>query len=396
MSATVSVTVNGTKYDVQDVEPRMLLSDFLRDTLGLTGTHVGCEHGVCGACTVLVNGDSIRSCLMLAVQANGAEITTVEGLGTPETLNVLQAQFREHHGLQCGFCTPGMLMTGEDLLRKYPLATDDEIREGLSGNLCRCTGYQNIVAAIRAAAGKRAEKSIYVSGADRSETIDLPVSSALIRHKQGNVLFDTGCHPSVVDHAEARWGTLAKVMKPLMGANETLLPSLACVGMEPGDIDIVVNSHFHPDHCGCNQFFRKATILAHAKEIEAAQAPGAEAAGYLRADWDYGQPIEALNGERDLFDDGSVVLVPLPGHTPGTLGALVGLDRDGQFLLASDSVSLRQNLDADTAPRNTWNVDEQLKTFAEVRRIERAGATVICGHDDQQWKSLRKGSEGYE
>jgi carbon-monoxide dehydrogenase small subunit len=157
MSATVSVTVNGTKYDVQDVEPRMLLSDFLRDTLGLTGTHVGCEHGVCGACTVLVNGDSIRSCLMLAVQANGAEITTVEGLGTPETLNVLQAQFREHQGLHWGFCTPGLLMPGEDLLRKYPLATDDEIREGLSGNLCRCTGYQNIVAAIRAAAGKRAE-----------------------------------------------------------------------------------------------------------------------------------------------------------------------------------------------------------------------------------------------
>ena len=157
MSATVSVTVNGTKYDVQDVEPRMLLSDFLRDMLGLTGTHVGCEHGVCGACTVLVNGDSVRSCLMLAVQAKAAEITTVEGIGTPEQLNVLQAQFREHHGLQCGFCTPGMLMTGEDLLRKYPLATDDEIREGLSGNLCRCTGYQNIVAAIRAAAALRAE-----------------------------------------------------------------------------------------------------------------------------------------------------------------------------------------------------------------------------------------------
>ncbi|MGY3478661.1 (2Fe-2S)-binding protein [Bradyrhizobium ottawaense] len=157
MSTTVSVTVNGAKYDMPDVEPRLLLSDFLRDTLGLTGTHVGCEHGVCGACTVLVNGDSVRSCLMLAVQANGADITTVEGLGTPEALNVLQAQFREHHGLQCGFCTPGMLMTGEDLLRKYPLATDDEIREGLSGNLCRCTGYQNIVAAIRAAAAKRAE-----------------------------------------------------------------------------------------------------------------------------------------------------------------------------------------------------------------------------------------------
>ena len=155
--ANVSVTVNGEMYDVSDVEPRLLLSDFLRDRLGLTGTHVGCEHGVCGACTVLVNGDSVRSCLMLAMQAGGAEITTVEGLGSPEQLNVLQAQFREHHGLQCGFCTPGMLMTGEDLLRKYPLATDEDIREGLSGNLCRCTGYQNIVAAIRAAAAMRRE-----------------------------------------------------------------------------------------------------------------------------------------------------------------------------------------------------------------------------------------------
>jgi aerobic carbon-monoxide dehydrogenase small subunit len=153
----VSVTVNGERYDETDVEPRMLLSDFLRDRLALTGTHVGCEHGVCGACTVLVNGDSVRSCLMLAIQANGAEIVTVEGLGSPEQLNVLQAQFREHHGLQCGFCTPGMLMTGEDLLRKYPLATDEEIREGLSGNLCRCTGYQNIVAAIRSAAAMRRE-----------------------------------------------------------------------------------------------------------------------------------------------------------------------------------------------------------------------------------------------
>ncbi len=157
MTANISVTVNGETYDVPDVEPRLLLSDFLRDRLGLTGTHVGCEHGVCGACTVLVNGDSVRSCLMLAIQVNGAEIVTVEGLGSLERLNVLQAQFREHHGLQCGFCTPGMLITGEDLLRKYPLATDEDIREGLSGNLCRCTGYQNIVAAIRSAAAMRRE-----------------------------------------------------------------------------------------------------------------------------------------------------------------------------------------------------------------------------------------------
>ncbi len=247
------------------------------------------------------------------------------------------------------------------------------------------------------AAGRlRMKKSIYIPGADRAEMIDLPVSSALIRHKQGNVLFDTGCHPSVVDNAEGRWGPLAKVMKPLMTTDETLLPSLACVGLGPDDIDIVVNSHFHPDHCGCNQFFTKATILAHAREVEAAKAPGAETAGYLRLDWDTGQSIETVNGEKDLFGDASVVLLPLPGHTPGSLGALVNLDRDGPFLLASDSVSLRQHLDTDIAPRNTWSIEEQLKTYAEVRRIEKSGATVICGHDDQQWQSLRKGTEGYE
>jgi carbon-monoxide dehydrogenase small subunit len=150
----IVVTVNGRKY-AASIEPRLLLSDFIRDTIGLTGTHVGCEHGVCGACTIFVNGDSVRSCLMLAVRADGADIVTVEGLGTPEELNTIQNQFREKHGLQCGFCTPGMLMTAMDLLKKYPLPSDAEIREGLSGNLCRCTGYQNIVAAIRAAAALR-------------------------------------------------------------------------------------------------------------------------------------------------------------------------------------------------------------------------------------------------
>ena len=150
MKKDIAVTVNGRKYEAS-VEPRRLLSDFLRDTLGLTGTHVGCEHGVCGACTVFLNGDSVRSCLTLAVSVDGAGIVTVEGLGSRDQLNALQTEFREKHGLQCGFCTPGMLITGMDLLKKYPLASDEEIREGLSGNLCRCTGYQNIVAAIRAA-----------------------------------------------------------------------------------------------------------------------------------------------------------------------------------------------------------------------------------------------------
>jgi N-acyl homoserine lactone hydrolase len=242
----------------------------------------------------------------------------------------------------------------------------------------------------------RLKKSIYDRSADRSETFEAPVSSALIRHKQGNVLFDTGCHPSVVEHGEERWGSLMKVMTPVMGAQDTLLPNLACVGINPDDIDVVVNSHFHPDHCGCNEFFRKATIIAHTKEIEAAKAPGAETAGYLRADWDHGQKADAVDGERDLFGDGKLVLIPLPGHTPGTLGASVNLDRDGSFLLVSDAVSLRANLDADTVPRNTWNAEALLKSFAEIRRVEKSGATIVCGHDDAQWQGLRKGAEAYE
>jgi carbon-monoxide dehydrogenase small subunit len=154
-SREITVTVNGTVH-AASVEPRLLLADFLRSTLGLTGTHVGCEHGVCGACTVLVDGDSARACLMLAVQADGRVVESVESLGRIGQMNALQEAFHEHHALQCGFCTPGMLMTATDLLRKYPLASDDDIRKGLSGNLCRCTGYEHIVKAIRAVLDKRA------------------------------------------------------------------------------------------------------------------------------------------------------------------------------------------------------------------------------------------------
>ncbi len=149
----ITVTVNGNAFAAA-VEPRLLLADFLRQTLGLTGTHAGCEHGVCGACTVLVDGDSARSCLMFAVQADGRIVETVESLGSIGRMNALQESFHAHHALQCGFCTPGMLMTATDLIKKYPLATDDDIREGLSGNLCRCTGYEHIVKAIRAVVDK--------------------------------------------------------------------------------------------------------------------------------------------------------------------------------------------------------------------------------------------------
>lgn len=148
----VTVTVNGALYE-REVEPRLLLSDFLRHELDLTGTHVGCEHGVCGACTILFDGEAVRSCLLLAVQAHGHELTTVEGLSdNPDNLHPLQMAFWEAHGLQCGFCTPGILMTLLPFLEENPDPSEEAIRRALSGNLCRCTGYQHIVDAVKLAA----------------------------------------------------------------------------------------------------------------------------------------------------------------------------------------------------------------------------------------------------
>ena len=151
--ASVSMTVNGQAV-TRDVEPRTLLVDFLRQHLDLTGTHVGCDTSQCGACVVHVNGESVKSCTMIALQAQGAEITTIEGLAKNGELHPMQAAFREHHALQCGFCTPGMIMSAIDLLKRNPSPSEAEIREWLEGNLCRCTGYHNIVKAISAAAAE--------------------------------------------------------------------------------------------------------------------------------------------------------------------------------------------------------------------------------------------------
>jgi aerobic-type carbon monoxide dehydrogenase small subunit (CoxS/CutS family) len=148
---TVRLKVNGMAREGR-CPPRKLLVDFLREDLALTGTHVGCEHGICGACTILFNGEAARACLLLAVQADGAELMTVEGLMRDGALHPLQEAFREHHGLQCGFCTPGMLLTALDLLRAHPEPSEDDIREGLSAVLCRCTGYHGIIKAVQAAA----------------------------------------------------------------------------------------------------------------------------------------------------------------------------------------------------------------------------------------------------
>jgi glyoxylase-like metal-dependent hydrolase (beta-lactamase superfamily II) len=181
-------------------------------------------------------------------------------------------------------------------------------------------------------------------------------------------------------------------MKP----GDNVIAALAGVGFTCDDIDVVLCSHLHADHCGCNTFFKRATFVIHAKEVAAARAPDAEATGYLASEWEQPAPIDMIDGERDLFGDGRIVLIPLPGHTPGTTGALATLDKSGTFFLASDTVSLRSTLDTGIIPRNTWNADALAKSLTEVRHIEAGGATVLCGHDDAQWATLRKGADAYE
>ena len=165
--STISATVNGRTYK-NEVEPRTLLVHYLRDQLNLTGTHVGCDTSQCGACTVLMNGISVKSCTVLAAQADGAEITTIEGLAKGTQLHPIQEGFWEKHGLQCGFCTPGMIMSAYDLLQNNPNPSEEEIRHGLEGNLCRCTGYHNIVKAVQYAAAKMRGEEVVESGAEAS------------------------------------------------------------------------------------------------------------------------------------------------------------------------------------------------------------------------------------
>lgn len=241
----------------------------------------------------------------------------------------------------------------------------------------------------------RMNKRTYFPDAARDEMFELPVSCVLLRHAQGNVLFDTGCHPDVAVNPEARLGTLAKYMNPIMPAGDHVLTSLKAIGLGPDDIDVVVCSHLHTDHCGCNEFFKKATIFVHTLEIDAANAPDAFNRGYIKADWDHPAPLQIIDRQTDIFGDGKITLIPLPGHSRGTTGALVKLERSGEFLLASDALSVRANLDQRTVPRNTLDTELFLKSLDEIAKLEAAGVQIICGHDDAQWTSLQKGPNAY-
>ena len=239
-------------------------------------------------------------------------------------------------------------------------------------------------------------KSVFVPEADRQEIFEIPVSCYLLKHPQGNVLFDTGCHPSTATDAEQRWGGMAKFMTPVSGPQDNVISQLKQLNIEPNDIDVVVNSHLHSDHCGCNAFFKKASFICHAKELEAARQEDAEKMGFLAVDWQQPMPMETIDGQKDLFNDGKIVLVPVPGHTPGMTGALVALGRSGVFFLASDSAPLQSNLDREQMPRNMWNAALASQSMTEIRKIESGGAKVLFGHDDAQHQTLRTGLEYYD
>ncbi len=241
----------------------------------------------------------------------------------------------------------------------------------------------------------RMRRGVYYPGAERDQTVDLPVSCALLKHRQGLILFDTGCHPSVATDADARWGPLARLMRPLFTTQDTVISQLPLAGVEAGDVDVVICSHLHPDHCGCNAFFPNATVLAQASEVAAARAETGPSQGYLAVEFEHPNPIKPVEGQHDLFGDGRITLLHVPGHTPGMMAAHVVLDRDGAFVLASDAVAVRAHLDRRYAPKNTWDVEQALRSIEAIAHLQRDGATVLFGHDAEQWAGLRTGAEYY-
>ncbi len=242
----------------------------------------------------------------------------------------------------------------------------------------------------------RMKRRVFVPTADRDEMIELPVIATLFRHPKGNVLFDTGCHPSVLTDAEARWGGMAKFMTPIAPPKQDVINALAGNGLKPEDIDIVINSHLHPDHCGCNEFFTRTQFFCHEAELKAGTADGAGKIGYLRAEWEHPMRLDTISNTHDVFDDSRLVTVHTPGHTPGMIGIRADLERSGEYFIVSDAVALERNLAHDEAPLNAWDADLLLASYDTIRARQNAGAKIICGHDDAQWQRLKSGPREYE
>jgi N-acyl homoserine lactone hydrolase len=249
---------------------------------------------------------------------------------------------------------------------------------------------------ILSAGRLRMRKSIYMPAESKEEMVELPVISVLLRHASGNVLFDTGCAPEAAEDPVGRWGELARVMQPIFGLGDAVINQLPRHGLTPSDIDLVICSHLHPDHCGCNSAFPRATIMANAAELAAARAEGGEKQGYLPQEWNIPQGYSAFDGPKDLFGDGRITLLPMPGHSPGLTTARVELDRDGAFLLASDAAPMMRHVDQGYAPKNSWNMDLALAALTEIKAQKARGTTVICGHDDAQWQEFSTRAEGFQ
>lgn len=239
-------------------------------------------------------------------------------------------------------------------------------------------------------------RAVYYPGAPREEMLDLPVSCTLLRHPQGNVLFDTGCSPEAAIDPVRRWGGLMKAMVPDFAPEDAVIHQLPKVGLTADDIDVVICSHLHADHCGCNEHFRRATVLAHADELADARAENGVAMGYFPHEWDVPQGFDAFSAQRDLFGDGRIVVLPMPGHTAGMSVVLASLDRTGEVLLASDAVPIAALLREPYAPKNSWDVAKAVAAVEEIAAMAARGVKVIFGHDVDQWAALRKGAEFYD
>jgi N-acyl homoserine lactone hydrolase len=240
-------------------------------------------------------------------------------------------------------------------------------------------------------------RAVYYPDARPGDWFDMPVSCALFRHPQGVALFDTGCHPDAADRAEERWGdAAARYSKPIFRREDAVVHQLPQAGVTAQDVDLVICSHLHYDHCGCNVFFDRATVICQARELAAAGADDAARQGFLRGEWDVGTPLQAIDGQYDVFGDGRLTLVPLPGHTPGSMGARAVLDRSGLFFLASDAAPVAASLEGRTVPTNTWDAALYAASLREIARHADEGATVIFGHDDAQWRSVRAGALYYD
>ncbi len=243
----------------------------------------------------------------------------------------------------------------------------------------------------------RARKNVFIPDAPREEFLLSPVPVFLILHPEGNVLFDTGPHPEAFRNPLGRWGGLAKAFEPIGEDDSGILPQLGKLGFRPEDIRLVVNSHLHFDHAGGNSFFPRSTFLVSGKELEWARSPQSEGKGYFRQDWSHPLAYQEIEGELDLYHDGTLKILPLPGHTPGHQGLLVRLKKEGAMILSGDAVPCRENFLHSVASRNNLDPERTLATIREIReRVKQENAFLVHGHDPGQWEAIRKAPQFYE